>query len=150
MIELHNAVIDPNDNVWCLGDFGFCSAKQTIELLDRLNGNLHLIIGNHDKQFQKSEVKRKLEWMGYYHELRGFSKLGIPLIHFPFESWNRQHHGAIHFHGHAHGNGVDFGRRKDVGIDTNYGSPYHLPTLVEEMEKREIVNDGGHHKVREV
>jgi len=144
LIERHNSVVKPNDEYWHLGDFGFCNLKQTLELLDRLNGKINFIIGNHDKQMQHSDVRRELNWSGYYHELRGFTKSAIPMFHFPLCSWNRSHYGSIHFHGHEHGNGENVGRRFDVGADTNQCYPYHLPTLVEQVGKQESSFNTSH------
>ena len=39
-------------------------------------------------------------------------------MHFPIHSWNRQHHGSIHLHGHTHGS-LDNSHlfRFDMGVD---------------------------------
>jgi calcineurin-like phosphoesterase family protein len=48
-----NALVQPNDLVIHLGDFGFCGTQRKIELLQRLNGYKILIKGNHDDRRAK-------------------------------------------------------------------------------------------------
>lgn len=47
LIERWNSVVKPGDDVFHLGDFGFKPAH-VAEVVARLNGNIHLIGGNHD------------------------------------------------------------------------------------------------------
>ena len=48
MVELWNSVVSPEDRVFHLGDFAFCDLERTGELLAQLNGEKHLVMGNHD------------------------------------------------------------------------------------------------------
>lgn len=45
MVDQWNDTIGPNDDVYHLGDFGDYSFRP------KLNGNIHLILGNYDKDF---------------------------------------------------------------------------------------------------
>lgn len=47
LVERHNAVVGPSDNVWHLGDFVF-DDRQLAATLKRLNGRHRLVAGNHD------------------------------------------------------------------------------------------------------
>lgn len=47
LVERWNSVVSPGDDVFHLGDFGFKPAHVP-ETVARLNGNIHLIGGNHD------------------------------------------------------------------------------------------------------
>lgn len=50
MIEQWNSVVDPADDVYIIGDLAkHCTADEANELCKRLNGRLHLVIGNNDK-----------------------------------------------------------------------------------------------------
>ena len=49
LIECHNSVVSKEDEVYHLGDFSFGNLDQTKQILKKLNGKHHLIIGNHDK-----------------------------------------------------------------------------------------------------
>ena len=46
MINNWNSVVGPDDIVFCLGDFMWASSWNTT--LERLNGHIHLIWGNHE------------------------------------------------------------------------------------------------------
>ena len=49
LISRWNSVVKKDNIVYHLGDFGFTSASKTRELVNRLNGKIHLIKGNHDR-----------------------------------------------------------------------------------------------------
>lgn len=49
LIDNWNSVVSPNDTVFHLGDFAFAGRERIDEILDRLNGKIILIRGNHDK-----------------------------------------------------------------------------------------------------
>ena len=48
LIENWNGVVRRSDLVYHLGDFAFLPPKQTREVLDCLNGEIVIILGNHD------------------------------------------------------------------------------------------------------
>jgi calcineurin-like phosphoesterase family protein len=63
-----NSIIRPNDVVYHLGDFGDYS------MLNKLNGNIHLIIGNYEK-----EEMKKLK-MGYKEYVKYLKKFGFKSV----------------------------------------------------------------------
>ena len=83
----------------------------------RLNGKIHLILGNHDKMSQ--------ELYSSFTEVNGGLKdikidgQKITLCHYPMRSWNSSFHGAWHLFGHVHGRmeNVNTGLSFDVGVD---------------------------------
>ena len=48
LIRRWNSVVKPDDTVYVLGDFIMGVAEKAQDILDRLNGNIKLIRGNHD------------------------------------------------------------------------------------------------------
>jgi calcineurin-like phosphoesterase family protein len=48
MIDQWNGVVTEEDEVFFVGDFSFCGAERSIEILNELRGTKHLILGNHD------------------------------------------------------------------------------------------------------
>lgn len=55
MIDRHNETVGPADTVWHLGDF---TLGQDLSILKRLNGQHHLVYGNHDRCFPKNKKAR--------------------------------------------------------------------------------------------
>lgn len=49
MIRNWNAVVSPDDEIWHLGDFAFRSLDFAKGVVERLNGRIHLVRGNHDR-----------------------------------------------------------------------------------------------------
>ena len=44
IITLHNEVVSPDDDVYVLGDLMLGDNKEGIELIKKMNGNLHIIL----------------------------------------------------------------------------------------------------------
>lgn len=137
--EMHEAIISnwnntvsKNDIVYILGDVSFGPAFKTAELLNRLNGKKHLILGNHDSSYLKSDsFVSSFMSINHYAELK-YNKQFICMFHFPIESWNRKHYGSLHIHGHLHSiNGELTQRRMDIGLDSNNLLPYHIDNVIE-------------------
>lgn len=59
LIENWNNAVGMDDDVYLLGDISRHNSTKTIEIFNELNGNIHLIVGNHDgkllnnREFQK-------------------------------------------------------------------------------------------------
>ena len=47
IIENHNAIVQPDDDVYVLGDCILCDNDEGIRCIKQLKGNLHIIRGNH-------------------------------------------------------------------------------------------------------
>lgn len=145
IIENHNAVVLPGDEVWCLGDVALSWGKRRHQdhihqLINRLHGNLHLLVGNHDRD----EVTSSPRWnkVTHYHELKvdmgTEHKQKIVLCHYPITSWNGKHRGAWHLHGHCHGNlTLKLGRAMDVGVDV-YNRLRPLPLMEVAAHMQEV------------
>lgn len=58
MVEGINARVAPDDDLYILGDYSFkMTAEAAVELRDRINcRNVHLIPGNHDKDWTQPAV----------------------------------------------------------------------------------------------
>ena len=101
-----NEIVKSTDDVYILGDFAFQNSYMTCEkinnVLDRLKGKKHLIIGNHDTYVNKTAFNpRYLVEMTPYAEIKLDGEF-IVLSHYPIENWNGKEHGSIHLHGHTH------------------------------------------------
>lgn len=47
IIERHNAIVQPDDDVYCLGDCVMNDNEEGIKCIKQLKGNIHIIRGNH-------------------------------------------------------------------------------------------------------
>lgn len=152
LIENWNEVVKPEDTVWHLGDFAFFSKPKIENVLSRLNGNKHLILGNHDQEFIKHREEilsnKLLSSIRNYAEVKIDKKL-LVLFHYGQRVWNKSHHGSIHLYGHSHGTLPPFGKSVDVGVDckeiTNEYRPIHLDEVIRYMDNRvgEVVDHHG-------
>jgi calcineurin-like phosphoesterase family protein len=135
LIRRWNAVVKPGDTVYHLGDFALAKvAKKVPGYLERLNGQIHLIYGNHDAKQLKSlegfaDVKA-------YKEIK-VGEQNIILCHYAFRVWNKSHYGSWNLHGHSHGSlKRDFKMKQlDVGVDCWNYAPISFEEVAREMEK---------------
>lgn len=50
IIKRHNAIVRPEDDVYCLGDVMLNNNEEGLKCLKQLKGNIHIIRGNHDTE----------------------------------------------------------------------------------------------------
>jgi calcineurin-like phosphoesterase family protein len=125
LIENWNGLVYPGHKVYCIGDFAFAKPDKIREILGRLNGLIHLIRGNHDKNI--SQVKDCFVWIKDYYELNiedDDANRGTQLIvlsHYAFRVWNKSHYGSFSIFGHSHSSledpNYDNRLTMDVGVD---------------------------------
>lgn len=138
LVQRWNAVVGPTDEVWFLGDFCW---KGHEHYFHQLQGDKHLIIGNHDHH-----AVLTLPWASQpqdYVEIKLPDKTGqtykIVLNHYPYEEWNGYYKGAIHLHGHVHGRPLNpIPRRVDVGVDAWNFSPITLDQIITHVAARTV------------
>lgn len=120
MVLRWNAKVSHGSLVIHLGDFALVGADRRKAILSRLNGRLLVVPGNHDKGMPKELFLPPLcrvDWKG----------ITYTLCHFPLESWRPG--GAVHLHGHCHGNARKVKNRYDVGVDAWNFEPILLESL---------------------
>jgi len=136
-----NRKVQEKDNVYILGDFAICSGDMANELLDRLKGKKYLIRGNHDPYLtHKNFDPSKFEWIKDYAKISDHNRT-IVLFHYPIDTWEKKHHGAIHLHGHTHnGEKVSVeGMIYNVGVDVNGFKPITMREIFREFEKKGVM-----------
>lgn len=157
LTENWNRHVKKGDTVYSLGDFAFVRPDAVPALVKNLNGQIHLVRGNHDRFLQDRKKDFKFAWVGDYKELAlGITR--IVLAHYPFLTWNKRHHGSWMLHGHSHNSlPIDMGtKRMDIGVDAvaallREGPAGYRPISFEElkphMDSRGI-NIVDHHELR--
>lgn len=98
LIEKWNEKVGPQDEVYHLGDFSFGHEAQ---VRARLNGKIHLILGNHDYR-RKNSLGRA--GFASVQDVLYLKKMNTFLSHYPHYSWPKSYHGCIHLFGHVHEN----------------------------------------------
>lgn len=150
LIELINHIVEPEDELWHLGDFSFGGKDKIRDYRDRLNcKTIHIVYGNHDHHIQQDWKKYGFASGQHYKELM-VGKLPVVLMHYPIESWHQQERGAVHFHGHVHGKSRKIDNRFDVGfesVDFLHGehelSQLEIDMLADRAERRHATIEGG-------
>lgn len=105
LLDLWNSTVAKGDVVYHLGDFSFAKDySKTVEILNKLNGNIHLLKGNHDYSDNFSKYSSNRVNTHQYLEKQfkvGEDKQHVVMFHFPISSFHKQSHGAWHLHGHC-------------------------------------------------
>ena len=98
-------------------------AGECAELLRRLNGRKHLIVGNNDL----ASTTGSEAWASsqHYAELRDGGH-HLVLCHYAFRNWNQIGKGSINLHGHSHGSLEPITPQFNVGVDAQGLRPVSL------------------------
>jgi len=119
IIKNWNRLINPKDTVYHLGDFCFRS-KGPEFYRKQLNGNIHLIWGNHDRRSQYNQF--------FYEKTSQITikidNISITLNHFSMRVWPKSHFNSFHLYGHSHGTLPSIGKSLDVGVDSHNFKPW--------------------------
>lgn len=115
-----NETVSKDDIVIYLGDLSFARREDKAyvdEMMLRLNGKIHFVMGNHDKledivKFSKFETVQDYLEVRIAHYQDSEIHIGTKervetlfcCMHYPIYSWNKKHHKSYHVHGHCHGN----------------------------------------------
>lgn len=125
LIANWNAQVKKDDIVYHLGDVCMGQSQHWNSFLDRINGRIRLIRGNHDDRLIE-QCAYRFEWIKDYYEWHTQDpntnqKIMLVLSHYPLLTWNKAGKGAIMVHGHCHNNITEKyntgTRRIDVGVD---------------------------------
>ena len=135
LIARWNEVVDADDEVYHLGDVAHAEHTSLGDVLARLNGRIHLVLGNNDRREAMEETGR----FASISEMKELTVDGqrIFLCHYPLREWPNGWRGAWHLFGHVHGkyDAAPLGASLDVGVDSHAFAPVSLQ-IVATMEKR--------------
>ena len=140
LIKEWNKVVHRNDQVYILGDMIFRATEAPEHYLERLRGEKHLIIGNHDKSWMGkvdlSKYFKSVQWMTVVNTGKGKAML----CHFPLMDFE----GRYMIHGHIHGKAEtlpywNFVKNSETmlnaGVDINGYRPVSIEELIENNER---------------
>jgi len=115
--EVFNKYVQKKDEVYILGDISLGKRQIAEKFVARMNGNKHLILGNHDKNVAHLGNWSEVTQIKDFTYSRFGINIHIVLCHYPMASWNRRIHDSWHLYGHVHGRFQNTGLSWDVGID---------------------------------
>jgi len=133
LIANWNRTVGPNDHIFHLGDFAMGDVDEWNSILNRLNGKIHLILGNHDLLTISHGCPDKLEKI-CQQKIIMIGKHQIILNHYPMLCYAGADKNTWQLFGHVHTckkkTGSDAGRLQhllptqyDVGVDNNDYTP---------------------------
>lgn len=146
IIQRWNSVVDNEDTVYVLGDLMLNDNQHGLECLQRLNGKIKIIAGNHDtvarvKLYQELD---NVTFLGFADRIK-YNKYNFYISHYPTMTSNlegspylREH--TINLYGHTHQktnfyNDTPF--MYHVGLDSHDCYPVCIDDAIEDM-KREV------------
>ena len=132
LIRRWNEKVPVDADVFVLGDMGFLQRTRLAQIVSRLNGRIHYVIGNHDENWDFPNYVSAKD----YEEINVGGQY-ICLSHYPFYTWNGCHRGSWMLCGHEHGNTnrdphMMQWKIMDVGIDCH---PDYVPFSFDEIKK---------------
>lgn len=136
IVDEHNKVVKPGDKWYCLGDLTFKYHDAFENLIQNMNGQKRLLLGNHDrivgtslhKYFKKIEI-----W-------RVFREFGFVASHIPIYPESLQEKKGItsNVHGHVHQNSLSDVRYLNICPEVVGYKPLHVDEIIKMIKKRGI------------
>lgn len=136
MVKLWNERVRGNDNVYVIGDM-FFRRQDPENILKRLKGKKHLVIGNHDASWlKKVDASKYFQSISNYLETSDGQR-SLVLCHYPQVSWKHAMRSYM-IHGHIHNDTrADFWpllrtreRVLNAGVDINGFRPVTFDELI--------------------
>ena len=147
IIERFNSVITKNDELYVLGDLclgggGAEAVSANKALIERLNGTLHIILGNHDSQrrIEMYQECKNVESIDYATVIK-YKKYHFYLSHYPTLTGNLEKESlkqmTLGLFGHTHQKEHffrDLPYMYNVGVDAHNCYPVLLDNILAEMK----------------
>jgi calcineurin-like phosphoesterase family protein len=154
LLDAINAVVQPRDTLWVLGDFCWGDLETAREYMGRIRcPNVNLVWGNHDDRSVRPLFGKVIE-----QGMINVEGQQIWLNHYPMRSWDKRFHGSWHVYAHVHGRLVREDEEKpwllakDVGVDACDYHPVSFEMLRAYMgprveafrqRKQQLIRDEG-------
>ena len=144
IITLYNNIVQPDDEVYVLGDLMLGDLDEGLNCIQQLNGHLHIVRGNHDTDRRWEAYKNlsnvvELENAIYLK----WHKYHFYLSHFPTFTGNIEKEAltqmTINLYGHTHQKNNfynDIPYMYHVGIDSHNCCPVSIDTIIKEMYEK--------------
>ena len=147
IVENWNKVVKSEDEVYNLGDFALTDIDAAIPYINKLNGTIRWILGNHDTDKKRGKIIEECPavWeIGYAYQFKYDKKFSIYMSHYPTLTANfdqkkfSQHVIALHGHTHQPKNWIDPRNpfTYHVGLDSHNCLPVHIDEVLADIRER--------------
>lgn len=150
IIDRHNAIVNPDDIVYVLGDCVLGGSSSEVlqkgkELIEQLNGEIHIIRGNHDtdRRVQMYQECLNVASAGSWSDMVKYKGYHFYLCHFPTETGNLEKESlkqcTLCLYGHTHQTSNFYNDKPymyHVGCDSHNCTPVLLDDIIEEMKEK--------------
>lgn len=146
LIANWNSVVGPDDIIFHLGDFCLGGSAEWTNILNRLNGKIYLIVGNHDIKNLRQGYYSRFEHIAMQMHIE-VGKQKIYLNHCPFLCYGGAYRDTWQLFGHVHtskqNTSIDaprlhmlFPTQYDVGVDNNNFTPVSFEEVKRIIERQ--------------
>lgn len=141
IINNFNKVIDEDDDLYILGDLMLMNNDIGIEYINKLKGNIHIILGNHDSNMRVNYYMNcsKVKDIQYSY-LTKYKKYHFYLSHYPVHlgNYDMQMSKMWCLHGHTHSkekfNDVD--KNYNVALDAHNCFPVNIDDIIIDIQQK--------------
>jgi calcineurin-like phosphoesterase family protein len=122
LLRNYNSIVSKDDTVFFLGDIAF-GLDNAVKCLNSMNGTVHFILGNHDKEYEASI--RDANNVASVNNLLDIEIDGQPitLCHYALRVWHKSHFDSYMLYAHSHNRLEPEGKQLDVGVDAHNFKP---------------------------
>lgn len=144
IVERWNEVVQPEDDVYVLGDLMLNDNETGLKLIKQLKGKIHIVVGNHDTDVRvelyrtcwnvvEVELAIRMKYNGYH----------FFMVHYPCFTGNLEKESlkkcTCNLYGHTHQQTNFFNDTPfmyHVGVDSHDCAPVSLDQIISEMEAK--------------
>lgn len=152
-----NTFVKKDSDVFHLGDFMMSENVNKLQsILSRLNGNIHLIYGNHDYQnhLNRNIAKQLFKSVHDYLDITVLDKemeggrQRVFMCHYPMNCWAASHRGSWNLFGHIHTHPYLYNPKYncnslDVGVDAHNYTPLHYDQVKSLITKQNLIKSNN-------
>lgn len=131
LISNWNAVVGKDDIVFNMGDFARTTPERIYELIYQLNGKIHLVMGNHEREINPMPE--------FWRELGFYEVYKYPIIYKDFYILSHEpvflnkNMPYANFHGHLHSIEYNFKQYYNVSVELRNYKPVEFYEIVKHI-----------------
>ena len=142
ILQNHNSIVANDDDVYVLGDLMLGDNDQNIEYIKKMNGKLHVILGNHDTS---SRIKKYKECENIisisYAERLNYKKWVFYLSHCPMIVAHEEEDlklWSLHGHTHSKDKFCEIPHCYNVALDAHDGFPIEIEEVLKDIRNKAL------------